>query len=135
MQDAGESLPAAEGAGSSKATGPRTAEGKAASSKNATKHGIHARPTEEELAAARRRFADPREAPADRTAVVSRTLVVFERARSEKARLLTKLAACVDPWSVAQLLAALQRVDEYERKARSRLTKDLAPLRGAPAAK
>lgn len=116
---------------SKRPTGPRTAAGKAASSTNATKHGVYAKPTDEELAAARRLFDDFIDDDA-RAAMATRTFVIFERARREKLRLLLSLASCDDPTLVDGLIRAIKRIDEYERKARSRLAKDLTRQEAAP---
>lgn len=78
------------------------------------------------MKSARLRFGDvPDE---DQVAVASRTYVIFRRARAEKLRLLMQLSKCTDAEALKRLVRQVERIDEYERKSRSRLLKDLARL-------
>lgn len=91
---------------------------------------MYAKPTQEELAAARLRFGDIPDN--HQAASASLTLVILGRARAEKLRLVSQLVACLEPGLIEGLIRQINRIDEYDRKARSRLAKSVASLPNAP---
>lgn len=117
--------PAGRGAPS---TGPRSGEGKARSSRNATKHGIHARVSAEELAVLAARLQGLQPPDEDPSGQMLSTLVVLDRARVEKMRLLQSLGPEPTTQEIEETLTRVLRVDEYERKARSRVRAALPPI-------
>jgi hypothetical protein len=105
-----------------RSTGPRTSAGKARSSKNAVKHGVHARLDDDEVALFLASLDDRSDELAP-SARLAQALLSLDRARLAKE---AELLALADDQVVriADALRRLNTLDEYERKARSRLKRE-----------
>lgn len=101
-------------------TGPRSPEGRARSSLNALRHGIHARITEEEIAQMLRERAAGQDQPlgvaADEVEVFLVNLVVLERARRAYAQTMSETLASLNAQRPASM-QSLRRIHDAQARA------------------